>query len=225
MESSVKKSNLRHHIDTTNFFFYNNLMKKFLAFLICHFLLINPSNADEIRNFQIGNFSLNESLLDNFTKEELISNAEYQQQTYSFKNNKYYKIALFDKKYKPYDSIILYTLRSDKLFKIKSITGVRSSMDTEKCRKELISISDEFTRLFPSASKKKYGPVKKLVDPTGKSLENGIYFVFNNGDEAGVSCIDYGKEYLKKHSYASDHMQIFLDTKKYASWLQKEAWQ
>ena len=199
-------------------------MKKFLVIIILGLCFVTPSQANDIRDFQIGNFSLNESLLDNFTKEELISIWEYQKPTYTFTNNKYYKIVFSDKKYKPYDQIILYTLRSDELFKIQSITGIRSSMDIQKCNEEQISISDDFTKLFPNASKKKYGPIKKASDPTGKSFENGIYFVFNNGDEAGISCIDYGKEFLKKHSYASDHMQIFLDTKKYAKWLQTEAW-
>jgi len=199
-------------------------MKKILAIIILNICLIFPSQADDTRDFQIGNFSLNESLLDKFTKEKLISNWEYQKKTYTFANNKYYKIVFNDKKYKPYDQIILYTLRSDELFKIKSITGIRSSMDIQKCRKEQISISDDFTKLFPNSSKKTYGPTKKASDPTGKSFENGIYFVLNNGDQAGISCIDYGKEFLKKYSYSSDHMQIFLDTKKYATWLQTEAW-
>ena len=199
-------------------------MKKILIIIILNLCFIISSKADDIKDFQIGNFSLNESLLDNFTKKELISNWEYQKSTYTFTNNKYYKIVFSDKKYKPYDQIILYTLRSDELFKIQSITGIRSSMDIQKCNEEQISISDDFTKLFPNASKKKYGPIKKASDPTGKSFENGIYFVFNNGDEAGISCIDYGKEFLKKHSYSSDHMQIFLDTKKYAKWLQTEAW-
>jgi hypothetical protein len=199
-------------------------MKKIILIIILNLCLIGPSLADDISDFQIGNFSLNESLLDNFTKKELISNWEYQKKTYTFTNNKYYKIVFSDKKYKPYDQIVLYTLRSDELFKIKSITGIRSSMDIQKCRKELISISDDFSKLFPNSSKKKYGPIKKGSDPTGKSFENGIYFVLNNGDEAGISCIDYGKELLKKQSFSSDHMQIFIDTKKYATWLQTEAW-
>ena len=199
-------------------------MKKIFIIIILNLCFIISSKADDIKDFQIGNFSLNESLLDNFTKKELISNWEYQKSTYTFNNNKYYKIVFSGKKYKPYDQIVLYTLRSDELFKIESITGIRSSMDIKKCREEQISISDDFTKLFPNASKKKYGPIKKQGDPTGNSFENGIYFISNNGDEAGISCIDYGKEFLKKHSYASDHMQIFLDTKKYAKWLQTEAW-
>ncbi len=199
-------------------------MKKLLVIIILS-LFFSSSQADDVRDFQIGNFSLNESLLDNFTKEKLISNWEYQKKTYTFNSNKYYKIVFNDKKkYKPYDQIILYTLRSDELFKIKSITGIRSSMDIQKCRKEKISISDDFTKLFPNSSKQTYGPIKKTSDPTGKSFEDGIYFVLNNGDQAGISCIDYGKEFLKKYSYSSDHMQIFLDTKKYATWLQTEAW-
>ena len=65
---------------------------------------------------------------------------------------------------------------------------------------------------------------KKKVDPTGKSTEKGIYYVFKDGATAGVACIDYGKKFTKKNSFANDHMQIYLDTSEYAKWLKNEAW-
>ena len=72
-------------------------MKKILIIIILNLCFIISSKADDIKDFQIGNFSLNESLLDNFTKKELISNWEYQKSTYTFTNNKYYKIVFLTK--------------------------------------------------------------------------------------------------------------------------------
>jgi hypothetical protein len=199
-------------------------MKKLLLILILTFSFQSWTKADDISEFQIGNFTLNESLLDNYKKDYLISNWKSQKHTYGFKSKKYYKIGFFDAKVKPYTSIILYTLKSDSLFKIKSITGFRENMDIDNCYKEQINISNQIFDLFPNTTKKTYGPTKKKVDPTGKSTEKGIYYVFKDGAIAGVACIDYGKEFTKKKSYAKDHMQIYLDTSEYAKWLKNDAW-
>ena len=201
------------------------LMKVFIAALVLIIGLQSLIKANDISEFQIGNFSLNESLLDNYKKDYLINNWERQKHTYGFKSKKYYKFAFFDDKFKPYDQIVLYTLKSDNLFKIKSITGFRENMDIDNCYNEQINISDEIFNLFPNTIKKIYGPSKKLVDPTGKSTEKGIYYVFGDGATAGTACIKYGNEFKKKNSsYANDHMQIYIDTSEYAKWLDNEAW-
>ena len=200
-------------------------MNKLLLILILSLSFQSISKGDDISDFQIGNFTLNESLLDLYKKDYLISNWKNQKHTYGFKSKKYYKIVFFDTKFKPYTSIILYTLKSDSLFKIKSITGFRENMDIDNCYKEQINISNQIFDLFPNTTKKTYGPTKKKGDPTGKSTEKGIYYVFNDGATAGVACIDYGKEFTKKKSYANDHMQVYLDTSEYAKWLKNEAWE
>ena len=199
-------------------------MNRLILILIFMFSFQSWVKADDISEFEIGNFSLNESLLDNYKKDYLISIWESQKHTYTFKSKKYYKISFRDTKFKPYDSIVLYSLKTDNLFKIKSITGFRNNMDIDNCYKEQIDISNEIFNLFPNTAKKTFGPTKKKTDSTGKSTEKGIYYVFNDGATAGVSCIDYGKEYIKKRSYANDHMQVYLDTSEYAKWLKNEAW-
>ena len=46
-------------------------MKKILATLTLYFCLINPINANNIRDFQIEGMSIGDSLLDYFTREEI----------------------------------------------------------------------------------------------------------------------------------------------------------
>ena len=199
-------------------------MRVFIAALVLIFSLQSWARADDISEFEIGGFTLNQSLLDNYKKDYLISNWKSQKHTYDFNSQKYYKIAFFDTKVDPYDSIVLYTLKTDKLFKIKSITGFRENMDIKNCYRDQKSIADEIFNLFPNTIRKTYGPSKKEVDPTGNSTEKGIYFVFENGAAAGVACLDYGEEFLKKYPHTDDHMQVYLDTKEYSEWLKNEAW-
>ena len=51
-------------------------MKKFLAILILIFTLQTPSQADDIRDFQIEGMSIGDSLLDYFSEEEIKNNSK-----------------------------------------------------------------------------------------------------------------------------------------------------
>ena len=136
------------------------------------------SKADDIKDFEIGNFSLNESLLNYYSEKNLMNNWDEQKIGYGFKSDKYYKFAFFGTEFDPYDHIVLYTLRSDNNFKIKSITGFRSDFEIKKCYKEMKIIASEINQMFPNSKKENYGPAIKPLDPSGKSTEKGILFIF-----------------------------------------------
>lgn len=182
------------------------------------------TKANNIEDFEISKFSLNESLLNYYSKKYLMNNWNDQKITYSFKSDKYYKFAFFGSEFDPYDHVVLYTLRNDNNFIIKSITGFRSDFEITKCYKEMKIIATEINEMFPNSKQENYGPSIKPIDPSGKSTEKGTLFILVNGSVAGISCIDYSKKYLEKYDWESDHMQIFLDTKEYDEWLRKEAW-
>ena len=200
-------------------------MKIFLSVLVLIYSFQSWTKADNIGDFEIGNFSLNKSLLNYYSKKNLIKNWNGQKIGYGFKSNKYYKFAFFGSEFDPYDHVVLYTLRSDNNFIIKSITGFRSDFEIKKCYKEMNTIAKEINEMFPNSKQENYGPSIKPLDPSGKSTEKGILFILVDGSVAGISCIDYSNEYLKKYDWESDHMQIFLDTKEYDKWLRDEAWQ
>ena len=200
-------------------------MKIFLSVLVLIYSFQSWTKADNIGDFEIGNFSLNKSLLNYYSKKNLIKNWNGQKIGYGFKSNKYYKFAFFGSEFDPYDHVVLYTLRSDNNFIIKSITGFRSDFEIKKCYKEMKIIATEINEMFPNSKQENYGPSIKPLDPSGKSTEKGILFILVDGSVVGISCIDYSNEYLKKYDWESDHMQIFLDTKEYDKWLRDEAWQ
>ena len=121
MESSVKKFNLGHHIDTTNFFFYNNLMKKILAILILNLCFIIPSQAGDVRDFQIEGISIGDELKNHFSNNVLSKVKKYE-----FKSPKYiaYEIKKSDVKSGTinfYDNIIIAVNNSNI---IESIGGM-----------------------------------------------------------------------------------------------------
>ena len=61
-------------------------MKKFLAILILIFTLQTPSQADDIRDFQIEGMSIGDSLLDYFSENQILDNKKdwYEDKSYAY---------------------------------------------------------------------------------------------------------------------------------------------
>ena len=64
-------------------------MKKLLGILVLGLFLITPSQADDIRDFQIEGMSIGDSLLDYFSEEEILADnpSWYKDNEYSIANN------------------------------------------------------------------------------------------------------------------------------------------
>ena len=199
-------------------------MKRFIIIIILTFSFQSSTKADDISEFQIDGYSLNESLLDYYSKEDLKSNWKREKNNYGFKTKTSFKFAfeikdpgLYEKK------IIIYTLRKDKKYKIQSITAFAYYPNNiDKCYDVQLTLSREFGTVFPN-TKKEIFEYDNKHDPHGQSTEKDIIYVFDDGSEAGVACLDWGEKYIKQNS-SEDHMQVFLDTKNYATWLKGPAY-
>jgi len=65
-------------------------MKKLLGILVLDLFLITPSQADDVRDFQIEGMSIGDSLLDYFSEKEINdSRRNY------FSNKKYYAVGIY----------------------------------------------------------------------------------------------------------------------------------
>ena len=64
-------------------------MKKFLLILILSLFLITPSQADDIRDFQIEGMSIGDSALDYFSEQEILADKPnwFKDNEYSIANN------------------------------------------------------------------------------------------------------------------------------------------
>ncbi len=199
-------------------------MRLLFSFIILILSLQSWSNADEISDFQIDGYSLNESLLNFYSKKDLKDNWKREKNNYGFKSKKYFKFAFEIKNPGLYEGkIVIYTLRKDKKYKIQSITAFAYyPYNIEKCYEDQLTLSKEFETVFANTKKDIYEYENKH-DPHGQSTEKDIIFLFDDRSEAGIACIDWGEKYTKQNS-AEDHMQVFLDTKGYAQWLKGPAY-
>ena len=190
-----------------------------ILIIICFFYFSSLSFAEnDLSNFEIGGFSLNDSLLNKYSEKDI----KKAKRKHGFKSKKYTKFAFYEN-FEPYQSIIIYTEKKDKSFLIKSIAGfIKFDNDWDGCLKEQNSTSEEIEKMFPN-SKKIIDEFVHQQDKTGQSIEKDVIFVLKSGEEIGSACQSWGKKYKKKRK-ATDDIQVFMDTKEYAEWLRKNAY-
>lgn len=191
-------------------------MKKILLFLFLILFINSHVQAENIKDFQIGGLSLNDSLLDTFTEKEIKKGKRKS----GFKSKKYSMYAFFGD-FNPYDQLVIYTERKDKSYIIKSVAGfMKFEKNWEGCLKEQEVISNQVQKLFSNTKK----TVKEFAHPndkTGNSLEKDVIFALNTGEEIGSACQKWGKKYKAKRSKI-DTIQVFMDTREYATWLRSQ---
>ena len=193
-------------------------MKRLLFILILTFSFQTWAKADDINDFQIEGMSIGDSLLDFYDTKKL----DKIKQTNEFKkkiHNKYCD----NKKSKIYFDICIYTLKKDKKFKIESIAGfVDCKNDISFCYKKQKEIDKTIKKLFQSAKREVYD-YKHSGDKTGNTKEKDIVYLLRSKAEIGTAVIDYGKEWTNNEG-RQDHLQVFVDSKKYAKFLKTSAW-
>ena len=195
-------------------------MKKFLAILILIFTLQTPSWADDIRDFQIEGMSIGDSLLDYFSKQQIISNKV----DYSYKNNDFYSVK-FDNliSSETYDGGEVYLKTNDENYIIYHIFGAISfdNKNINDCYKKKDSIVAELSSLFIDAKKIDYGTYAHPTDKTGESKISSVYFEFKSGDEVSVVCYNWSKELDKVYR---DHLAVSLNSEEYSYWINNKAY-
>jgi len=193
-------------------------MNRLLLILILTFSFITLAKADDIKDFQIEGMSIGDSLLDFYDTKKL----DKIKQTNEFKkkiHNKYCD----NKKSKIYFDICIFTLKKDKKFKIESIAGfVDCKNDISFCYKKQKEIDKTIKKLFQSAKREVYD-YKHSGDKTGNTKEKDIVYLLRSKAEIGTAVIDYGKEWTNDEG-RQDHLQVFVDSKKYAKFLITSAW-
>ena len=95
-------------------------MKKLLGIVVLGLLLITPSQADDIRDFEIEEISIGDSLLDHFTKAEIEEN----RLEFTESSNKKYSYSEISNIFKDYTNLQFFYKRQDSNYKIESIGGI-----------------------------------------------------------------------------------------------------
>jgi len=166
----------------------NKSMKRLSLYLfLILFTLQTPSQANDIRDFQIEGMSIGDSLLDYFSKSEIENAQNYDHYPSDMK----YRIIDINLKNKFYDSIQFYYIPGDKKFIIQSLNGRKVHNNINDCYNQKQEVEEELSVKFKNAKINKQRKSKHLDDPTGKSTHTMTFFDFGkNKGRANVACYD-----------------------------------
>jgi len=180
-------------------------MKKFLEILILGLFLVTPSQADDIRDFQIEGMSIGDSLLDYYSKEEINDDMQF-----GFKSKEFAYLNLKQKMLDTFDEGLILFKPEDKKFIIHSISGrIFFDKNIKDCKKKQKEIVNEFSELFKNISQKDdQGTFSYSADDSGKSKVTAINFQLNDGGASHVGCYEFSKEFLEENNY--NPIQVFL---------------
>ena len=193
-------------------------MKKLSTYL---FLLLfsfqTPSQADDVRDFQIEGMSIGDSLLDYFSEEKITDSYLY----YPYPDNEFYAVGFnYENSFEVYDIIEIYLKTDDKKYKIYSIDGSTTYKNNiNDCYKKKDEIEKELSEIFKDAKKIDNGTTKHEADKSGKSTTTTIYWKFDSGDFVGLECYDWSKE-LETTKNWYDHLRISVVKKELNDWLE-----
>ena len=204
-------------------------MKKLLALLFSLFFLSSPSVlADDISDFEIEGISIGDSLMDYMTEDEIFKQIERTKDWYSHlkEPDKYVEIYLF-KDFPVYDMVSFklqnissskYVTNKNEKYTILFIRGLIYFIeDFDGCIQKRDEIEEELSKVFSNTTKYK-NIVNHSADPSGRSIIDAIYFKFDSGAIAELSCYDY-EETLRISKNWSDILVVGIRTKETDSWM------
>ncbi len=198
-----------------------------MTILVLIFTLQTPSQADDIRDFQIEGMSIGDSLLDYYSESE-ISNFPIR----NYQKNKYKIIYAIKHKYLSgvksnlslYEAVEIVVKINDHKFIIEQILGIllyRKNID--ECYKKKELISSEITEIFQDNVQKRSYKKKHSADKTGNSLNTTTQFEFITKDVLRISCYDWSEKITKEKNFI-DNLRVTLISANFRNWLNTEAY-
>ncbi len=195
-------------------------MKRFLAILILILTFQTPSQADDIRDFQIEGMSIGDSLLDYFSKDEIEQNKK---KAFSW-NGEFFTIGFYKhSRLEIFDSVTATVKAKDKKYIIYAIEGVNFYQhNVEDCYKKKDEIVSELSDFYKDTVEKfDAGTTPHSYDKSGKSKAATVEFWFDSGALSRVTCEDWSKK-LEKENNWWDNLKVIVNSKEFTNFLMDE---
>ena len=171
-------------------------MKKFLAIIILSLCFITPSQANDIRDFQIEGMSIGDSLLNIFSLNQLKEFTNHSS-TFNYKDGKSKIItthsdAPIGGRHQSSTYSFVGVTFNDKInYKIIGIQGHISFKEVGDCNKERLKIEKEIENLLNIQPKRQ--TAKHAYDNTSQSFTS--WFHFDTNDSISINCTDWQKKF------------------------------
>ena len=195
-------------------------MKKLLGILFLGLFLITPSQADDIRDFQIEGMSMGDSLLDFYSKAEIDAALQFTQYPAS---DKFIVYTFRDEtRFETYQAITVDIKKADSNYKIYAIAGVINYKNNiSECYLLMEKIALEFKEIFNNFKEYKVQRSKLKYDKSGKSYQRYHSFDLPSRNSATLECNDWSDEVPR----LTDSLMVSLLTAEYSNFLANEAYE
>ena len=193
-------------------------MKRLSLYLfLILFTLQTPSQADDIRDFQIEGMSIGDSLLDYMSEEKIKTEIKETRYMYTYLNEDYGEVYLYEG-LQTYDSMSFFVKPNDEKFLIYEVRGIISYIeDLNGCHKKQNEIVEEISKIFEDA-KKSEKSFKSRHDPSGKSTKEKVIFTFNSGDKIQIVCSNWEENLRIKNNWG-EGISVIISTNEVLNWL------
>ena len=189
-------------------------MKKFLVVLILIFTLQTPSQADDIRDFQIDGMSIGDSLLDYFTLDKI---KESLKNPTFYKNNKFVVIFI-NKISSEYERIQVTIKPDDNNYTIYSIDGILDfDKKIDECNKKRADVIKDLESLFQNF-KRVDEDSKFEADKSGQSFTYGTWFFLKTEGHFSITCTKMGQKVREENGW-TDELSINVSNKEFENFL------
>ncbi len=187
-------------------------MKKFFIFIIVSFLSLSKSYSETISDLVIEEFSIGQSLLEKFSKNEIDNFFNYDDLPSSMKFRIYEIYNNKELSMNTYDAMQFYT----KLKTVNTYTWVERIIicKSEKlCKKKYNEIVSDIKNSYPN-SEIQEGQDIHIDDPSGESTYVGVSVKLSGG-----SITVLFTDWSKKVKY-TDNVSVEISTNEVSSWIQ-----
>ena len=194
-----------------NFMLGSWIMKKLLAIIALSLCLITPSQADDIRDFQIEGMSVGDSLLDYLSKVEIKNRTEFHLEQ---GNNKEMGLVRNIKNSETYLYINASFKTTDKNYTIRALSAfVDINFKIKNCFSLKKNIVAELEELFKNTEVFHGKKQKHSHDKTSYTYPSAWYFK-GKSEVITVQCYDWSKK-----SKYNDQLRIEIVDSEYYQWL------
>jgi len=193
-------------------------MKKFLAIIILNLCFIIPSQADDVRDFQIEGISIGDSALDFYSAQQINQAYQYNCENSAYKNCEMFQVQMGPKGIYS-GNILLAFKKNDPKFIIYGIAGIISYKNNVKdCYSKQNIIISDIEKILSNFTKREIEKPHS-GDKTGKSRNKSTMFDFTNNSQIIISCYDWSTE-MKYY----DNLRIETKSSEFKNWLNNKAY-
>ena len=194
-------------------------MKKFLTILTLILTFQTPSQADDIRDFQIEGMSIGDSLLDYLSEKEIKKKMRSNTSTW-YKNKIFISIRIKLEAFKIYDDVGVVFKPNDNNYIIHALEGsLYYDREINECYKMQKIISSDLEKLFANKVTIDRFDREYSGDKSGESKVRYVDFLFNDGSASRVICYDMSEKFHANND--EDTLYTVVNSKEFMTWLNK----